>query len=69
MAGFLLDFWPVIIFVLLLLSGILWISRKQMGSYGRHVAEVKAINDEIVAINRQVIAELREIKQILKDRN
>ena len=40
-----------------------------MSTYSEHVAEVKAINDELIALNREAVAELREIKQILKDRN
>ena len=40
----------------------------QMRSYGKHVDRVQTINDEILAINREMIAELREIKEILRDR-
>jgi uncharacterized protein YneF (UPF0154 family) len=57
----------IVIFVVLIVVGA-WMSKRQMSSYGKHVAEVKAINDEIVKMNREMVAELREIKQILKDR-
>ncbi len=69
MADLVAAWLPVVFVVALFLGGAWWVSRQQMRSYGQHVAEVKAINDEIVATNRDMIAELREIKQILKDRN
>lgn len=40
----------------------------QMRSYKQHVDQVTDINNELVAINREMISELREIKEILKDR-
>jgi hypothetical protein len=58
---------PVLILLVFLGAGVA-LSRRQMKSYGQHVAEVKAINDELIAINRDMVAELREIKTILKDR-
>ena len=58
---------PLLILLVFMGAGVL-ISKRQMRSYGKHVAEVKAINDELVAINRKMVAELREIKTILKGR-
>jgi hypothetical protein len=52
--------------VILLVFGLVgWLSTR---SYSRHVAEVNAVNQAIVDTNREMIAELREIKQVLKDR-
>jgi uncharacterized protein YneF (UPF0154 family) len=42
---------PVLILLVFLGAGVA-LSRRQMKSYGQHVAEVKAINDELIAINR-----------------
>jgi hypothetical protein len=44
------------------------VMRYSAKSYARHVDRVQAINDETLAINREMIAELREIKELLKDR-
>jgi hypothetical protein len=35
---------------------------------GKHVDQMRSMNDELLTINRQMIAELRAIKEILKDR-
>lgn len=51
----------------LILAGA-WLSRYQLRSYGKHVAQVEAINNELLTLNRDMVAELREIKAILKDR-
>jgi hypothetical protein len=40
----------------------------QMRSYGRHVDRVQKMQDEMLALSRESIIELREIKEILKDR-
>lgn len=53
----------IVIFVLFIVLG-----AYQMRGYGRHVDRVQSINDEILAINREMISELREIKEILRDR-
>ncbi|WP_417579298.1 hypothetical protein [Pelagibacterium sp.] len=50
----------VVVFVVL--------SRLAQRSYKKHVDDVNAVNQAIVDTNRGMIAELREIKQILKDR-
>ena len=55
--------------LLLLLGVIFLIARYQMRSYGKHVERVENINDELVSLNRQIVVELREIKEILRDRN
>ena len=60
---------PLALFVAFFLFIASRMSRKQTSTYSEHVAEVKAINDELIALNREAVAELREIKQILKDRN
>ncbi|MEM6384304.1 MAG: hypothetical protein AAF739_16645 [Pseudomonadota bacterium] len=41
-------------------------AKKQQDS---HVRDVNAVNQLIVDTNREMIAELKEIKQILKDQN
>ena len=53
----------IVIFVLFIALAV-----HQMRSYGRHVDRVQTINDEILAINREMIGELRQIKEILRDR-
>lgn len=53
----------IVIFVLLIVLAVY-----QMRSYGRHVDRVQTINDEILALNREMIGELRQIKEILRDR-
>ena len=60
---------PFVVVVSLFLGIGLWISKHQMRRYGEHVDQVNAVNDELKAINREMLAELREIKEILKDRN
>ncbi len=42
--------------------------RMSMKSYSDHVARVEAINQDLVKMNSEMVAELREIKHILKDR-
>lgn len=55
---------------LALFAGVfIWFGIRQMNSYHAHVEEVKHINDELIVLTREMAAELREIKQILKDRN
>lgn len=51
----------------LIIGVFLWFSVSQMRSYKKHVDRVQTINDEILEINQAMIAELREIKEILKD--
>ena len=41
--------------------------RLSMKSYSNHVARVEQINQENTALTREMVAELREIKQLLKD--
>ena len=55
---------PLIFFLVLFVA----LAVYQMRSYGRHVDRVQTINDEILAINREMIGELRQIKEILRDR-
>ncbi|MGL4281891.1 MAG: hypothetical protein ACRCS0_16140 [Albidovulum sp.] len=59
-----------------------WLMRRSMKSYAAHIDEVgrinresqevsreaQAINREVLDLNRQMLAELREIKNALKDR-
>ncbi len=61
--------------VLLFLGVGLLIARRQMASYGRHVGEVRQINEEISSLARQNHALAREqldvlkqIKSLLEDR-
>lgn len=55
---------PLIVIAIVFAALMRW----SMVSYGRHVTKVESINDELVTINRAMIAELRDIKQLLKDR-
>lgn len=52
----------VIIFVLVIVMG-----RLSMKSYSNHVARVEEINKDLVVMTQEMVAELREIKQLLKD--
>lgn len=52
----------VIIFVLVIVMG-----RLSMKSYSSHVARVEEINKDLVVMTQEMVAELREIKQLLKD--
>jgi len=60
--------WGMALPLLLLIGAGAWLSRYQMKSYGKHVDKVEAINNELLTLNREVVAELREIKELLKDR-
>ena len=53
--------------VLLVVFG-LW-GRSANRRYKLHIDDVNAVNQQIVDTNREMIVELREIKQILKDQN
>ncbi|MBO6639680.1 MAG: hypothetical protein JJ920_18110 [Roseitalea sp.] len=54
----------------LVLLAVVWVGyRYSMKHYRSHVDEVNAVNQQIVDTNREMIAELKEIKQILKDQN
>ncbi|MBV6657448.1 MAG: hypothetical protein KI785_06730 [Devosiaceae bacterium] len=52
--------------VLLLVVFLVW-GRSAQSKYKQHVDDVNAVNQQIVDTNREMIAELKEIKQILKD--
>ena len=43
--------------------------RRSTRTYYEHVNQVNAVNQAIVDTNNEMIAELREIKDILRDRN
>ena len=52
------------------LVAVIWFwGRSANNKYKQHVDEVNAVNQQIVDTNREMIAELKEIKQILKDQN
>lgn len=53
-------------FLLIVTAFALW-GRSANKKYRQHVDEVNAVNQQIVDTNREMIAELKEIKQILKD--
>ena len=64
-----MDFvWGMALPLLLLIGAGVLLSRYQMKSYGKHVDKVEAINNELITLNRDMVAELRQIKEILKDR-
>lgn len=64
MVEFLVSWGPFLLIAILLIG----IGVQQMRRYEAHVNEVKHINDELIELTREMAAELREIKQILKDR-
>ena len=64
MIEFLVAWGPFLLFAVLFIG----IGIQQMRRYEAHVNEVKHINDELIELTREMAAELREIKQILKDR-
>jgi hypothetical protein len=51
-----------------ILAGFLGLGILSSRTYRKQVDRVENINAEILANNRQLVAELREIKEILKDR-
>ncbi len=54
---------------LIILMGIWWfLVRKWNRQYRGHVDQVNAINAEILAANREMLAELSEIRKALQDR-
>ena len=53
--------------VVLLLAWVFFMRRANR-NYKSHVAEVNQINAEILAANREMLVELREIKAALKDK-
>jgi hypothetical protein len=54
---------PVIIIAL----AIGYAGRQSMKSYAGHVSRIEAMNNDLVDQNGEILAELREIKQLLKD--
>lgn len=54
---------------IVLFAGLFFVMRATNRHYQKHVHEVNTVNQEIADTNREMIAELREIKQLLKDRN
>lgn len=65
MAEALIAWLPLIV----ILGVFLGLGIYQMRKHQGHVDQVTDINNELVAINREMIAELREIKELLRDRN
>lgn len=55
--------------LLVILAVFLFWARAARKQYQRHVDEVNGVNQQIVDTNRDMIAELQEIKQILKDQS
>ena len=54
---------------IILLVAVFFFMRSANRHYRSHVDEVNAVNQQIVDTNREMIAELKEIKQILKDQS
>ena len=54
---------------LFLLAFLFFFARSANKHYRQHVDEVNVVNQQIVDTNREMIAELKEIKQILKDQS
>ena len=55
--------------LLVLLGAVWWGYRVSMRRYKEHVDEVNTVNQKIVDTNQEMIAELREIKELLKRRS
>lgn len=54
---------------IILIGVVLFLIRAGNRQYRVHVDEVNAVNQQIADTNREMIAELKEIKQILKDQS
>lgn len=54
--------------IIILVVFVFW-ARAAKKQYQKHVDEVNGVNQQIVDTNREMIAELREIKQVLKDQS
>lgn len=54
--------------LILIMGGYLVYARYAQRGYRQHIDRVEAINDRLVDSNSQIIAELRDIKEILRDR-
>lgn len=55
--------------VVLLIAVTVWLMQRSRRSMARHVGDTEAINNRILEANREIVLELREIRQILKDRH
>jgi len=53
--------------LVLIIIAVVITGRMSMKSYSNHVARVEEINKDISALTQEMVAELREIKQLLKD--
>ena len=60
--------WLPLLVIFAVLAVFMVLAIRQSRSYGRHVDRVHSINDEILTTNREMISELREIKELLRDR-
>lgn len=54
--------------LVLIFVAIACLARYQMRQYSAHVAQVNAINPEILSSNREMTAELKELNRTLKER-
>lgn len=54
--------------IIILVVFVFW-GRAAKKQYQKHIDEVNGVNQQIVDTNREMIAELREIKQVLKDQD
>lgn len=54
--------------LLVLLVAWVYFMRRANRNYKAHVAEVNGVNAQILEANREMLAELREIKAVLKDK-
>jgi len=59
---------PLIVIVIGYLVYARYTQRSYWANYKGHIDRVEAINDRLIASNADIVAELREIKEILKDR-
>ena len=60
--------WLPLIVLLGFFGFIFYKSKQQYADYKNHVEKVNSVNQQIVETNREMIAELKEIKNIVRDR-
>ena len=63
MVEFIVAWAPLALVIIIMVA----MARLSMKSYSRHVARVEEINKDLTALTQEMVAELREIKQLLKD--
>ena len=68
MADFVREILPILIGLAVFVLFAFAVSRRQTQAYKTHVSDVMDINNQLLASQQEMVAELREIKSILKER-